>query len=88
LRKETRNMHRLIAVAIVGFGLAILPGLAAASQQGENVLKGWKRMDACAQQAQAAHPDYTTAANQAREEALKTCLENGNLPPRQPLPPR
>jgi hypothetical protein len=82
-------MHRLTAIAAVGFGLVILPGLAAASQQGENVLKSWKRMDACTQQAREAHPDYTAAANRAREEALKTCLENGNLPPRQPLlPPR
>jgi hypothetical protein len=47
-------------------------------------------MDVCAQQAQAAHPDYTASANAAREEALKNCLEGGNLPPRQPLlpPPR
>ncbi len=80
-------MHRLTALATLGFALALLSGPAAASQQGENVLKGWKRMDACARDAQAAHPDYTAAANRAREDALKTCLENGNLPPRQPLPP-
>jgi hypothetical protein len=73
------DMHRLTAAATVG--LALIPGLAVASQQGENALKSWKRADACAQQAQAAHPDYTTTANRAREEALKTCLENGNLPP-------
>lgn len=80
-------MHRLTAMAMIGFGLALLPGPAAASQQGEDVLKGWKRMDACAREAQAAHPDYDAASNRAREEALKACLENGNLPPRQPLPP-
>jgi hypothetical protein len=82
-------MHRLTAIAAIGFGLAMLPGSAAASQQGEKVLKSWKRMDTCAQQAQAAYPDYTAASNRAREAALKTCLESGNLPPRQPLsPPR
>jgi hypothetical protein len=83
-------MDRLTAAAVIGLGLAFPPGPAMASQQGENVLKNWKRMDVCAQQAQAAHPDYTASANAAREEALKNCLEGGNLPPRQPLlpPPR
>jgi hypothetical protein len=78
-------MHRLIAAAMIGLAC---PGLAAASQQGENVMKNWKRMDTCVEQAQTAHPDYTAASNAAREEALKNCLENGNLPPRQsPSPP-
>jgi hypothetical protein len=78
-------MYRLIAAALIG--VALFPGLAAATQQGESVIKNWKRMDACAKQAQAAHPDYTAASNAAREEALKTCLENGNLPPRRSLSP-
>ncbi|HJU19485.1 MAG TPA: hypothetical protein VJ770_23770 [Stellaceae bacterium] len=78
-------MIRPIAAALIG--LALTPGPAAASQQGENALKNWKRMDSCAQQAQTAHPDYTAASNEAREAALKTCLENGSLPPRQPLSP-
>ena len=79
-------MCRLIAAAMRG--IALVPSLAAASQQGELVLKSWKRMDACAQTAQTAHPDYTAASNAAREAALKACLENGNLPPRRmPAPP-
>lgn len=78
-------MRRLIIAATLWLVLA--PALAAASQQGESAIKNWKRMDACTRQAQIAHPDYTTAANAAREAALKTCLENGNLPPRRSLPP-
>lgn len=78
-------MCRLIAAATLC--LVLVPVLAAASQQGESALKNWKRMDACAREAQAAHPDYTAASNAARDAALKTCLENGNLPSRQPLSP-
>lgn len=78
-------MCRLPALAMLG--IALLPGRAAATQQGEAAIRNWKRMDACAKQAQRAHPDYTAASNRAREAALKTCLENGNLPPRQPLSP-
>jgi hypothetical protein len=78
-------MCRLIAAAMIW--LALVPGLAMASQQGETAIKNWKRMDACAKQAQTAHPDYTAASNAARDEALKSCLESGNLPPRQPLSP-
>jgi hypothetical protein len=77
-------MSRLLAAAIAIFCLLPPSGPAAASQQGERVIKNWKRMDACARAAQAAHPDYTAAANRARDEALKTCLESGNLPPRSP----
>ncbi|MGH7111193.1 MAG: hypothetical protein ACREFK_12300 [Stellaceae bacterium] len=78
-------MCRMIAAATLCLVLA--PALALASQQGTVAIKNWKRMDACARQAQAAHPDYTAASNAARAAALKTCLENGNLPPRQPLSP-
>jgi hypothetical protein len=39
-------MCRLIAAALIG--VALFPGLAAATQQGESVIKNWKRMDACA----------------------------------------
>lgn len=78
-------MCRLIAAATLWLVLASAP--AVASLQGESAIKNWKRMDACTRQAQAAHPDYTAASNAAREAALKTCLENGNLPPRQPLSP-
>ena len=78
-------MCRLFAAAMIC--LALVPGRGAASQQGERVLKNWKRMDACTRQAETAYPDYTASANAAREQALKTCLENGNLPPRRPLSP-
>lgn len=77
-------MRRLIVAAALALGAAGLSGSAGATQQGQFVITNWKRMDGCARAAQAAHPDYTAASDAAREEAYRTCLENGNLPPRQP----
>lgn len=67
--------------------VVLLSGPARASPQGDAAVKRWKEMDACAREAHVAHPDYTAAANAAREAALQSCLESGNLPPRRPLAP-
>lgn len=62
--------------------LALSPGIARASQPGLVVTKNWKEMDKCAQQAQAAFPDFTEEANAKRAAKEKECLEGKNLPPR------
>ena len=73
---------------LFAIALGLLPGPAgAATLQGNLVIAKWKRMDLCARHAQTEHPAFTAAENAAREAALKRCLEGGNLPPRQPLPP-
>ena len=66
----------------LALALLLPAGAAEATQQGQNVIKGWKRMDDCARQAQAAYPDYTAEANAKRDAKLKECLDKGNLPPR------
>jgi hypothetical protein len=68
--------------------LAVFAAPAAASTvQGNAVIAKWNRMDICARRAQTAHPAYTAEENAARQAALQRCLEQGNLPPRQPLAP-
>ena len=62
-------------------------GAAEATQQGQVVIAKWKLMDVCARQAQTAHPAFTPEENAARQAALKRCLEDNNLPPREPAAP-
>jgi hypothetical protein len=78
-------MHR-IAAALVA--LLLIPAAALASQQGVVVVQKWKMSDKCAQQAQAAFPDFTPEANAKREAKLKECLAAQNLPPREGVPQR
>jgi hypothetical protein len=69
--------------------LAITSATAGASQQGIVVMKNWKTMDKCAQEAQAAFPDFTADSNAKRAAKEKDCLERKNLPPREaPAPER
>jgi len=78
-------MNRLAVV--LGLAALLLAGPAAATQQGEIVMKSWKRMDDCARKAQLAYPDFTAEANAKRDAKLKECLNQGNLPPRESPPP-
>jgi hypothetical protein len=57
---------------------------AQATQQGQAALRGWKQMDNCARQAQAAYPEFTADSNAKRDAKLKECLNSWGLPPRQP----
>lgn len=70
------------------FALLLLPAAALASQQGVVVVQKWKMSDKCAQQAQAAFPDFTPEANAKRDAKLKECLAGQNLPPREGAPQR
>ena len=78
-------MHRFAAAL---FALVLLPAAALASQQGVVVVQKWKLSDKCAQQAQAAFPDFTPEANAKRDAKLKECLAGNNLPPREAAPQR
>jgi hypothetical protein len=78
-------MNRLAIVAAAALILTSLD--AEATQQGQGTLANWKRMDACAKQAQAAFPDYNTESNAKRDAKLKECLNANGLPPRQPAAP-
>lgn len=59
----------------------------ASSVQGKNADARWKAMDKCAQQAQAAFPDFTPEAIAKRDAQLKSCLAGQNLPPRESASP-
>jgi hypothetical protein len=74
--------------AVVFFALALIPGAALASQQGQNVIKNWRSMDQCAKEAQTAFPDFTPESNTNRDIRLKDCLAGKNLPPRERAAPR
>ena len=81
-------MNRTITLTMpFAAALAVLPGLAPASQQGAQVLKSWKTSDNCARQAQIAFPDFTAEANAKRDARLKECLEANRLAPRTPNAP-
>lgn len=71
---------------LLAAALVLSSGGAKATQQGQTALRGWKQMDNCARQAQAAYPEFTADANAKRDAKLKDCLNIYNLPPRQPLP--
>jgi hypothetical protein len=74
---------KLIAVLLAA-ALALASAVAEATQQGQGALIGWKRMDLCAKQAQAAYPDFTAESNAKRDAKLKECLNASGLPPREP----
>ena len=61
----------------------LLPAAAAAyTAYGQQSWSRWTASDRCAQAAQRAYPDFTAEANAKRDAAFKSCLSNGNLPPR------
>ena len=72
-----------VALLFASF-LALSSVAAKATQQGQGALIGWKRMDLCAKQAQAAYPDFTAESNAKRDAKLKECLNANSLPPREP----
>jgi hypothetical protein len=72
------------AIPLVAVSL-LWPLSVGASQQGESALRGWKRMDSCAKQAQTAYPDFSAESNAKRDARLKECLDGNGLPPRAPL---
>ena len=73
----------MIRIAALAAALIVAAAVAQASQQGTNTLKNWKAADLCAKKAQQAFPDHTAESNAKRDAALKQCLEQQNLPPRQ-----
>ena len=72
---------------VIVFAAALLsqPIGAKATQQGQAAMRGWKAMDNCARQAQAAYPDFSADSNAKRDAKLKECLNGNRLPPREPL---
>lgn len=72
-----------VAFLLAG-SIALSSVVAQATQQGQGALIGWKRMDICAKQAQAAYPDFTAESNAKRDAKLKECLNADGLPPRGP----
>lgn len=78
-------MYRLAAALVV---FVLIPAAGLASQQGVVVVQKWKLSDKCAQQAQAAFPDFTPEANAKRDAKLQECLAGQNLPPRESVPQR
>jgi len=72
----------MIRIAVV-FAAFLAASSAQASQQGTQMMKNWKAADLCAKKAQQAFPNYTAENNAKRDAALKQCLEQQNLPPRQ-----
>ncbi len=73
-------MKRLAIPLLV---LALAPATAPASQQGVVVMKNWKTMDKCVQEAQTAFPDFTEESNAKRAAKERECLARRNLPPRE-----
>ena len=70
------------------FALAVLvPVVAAADSQGQQLMKKWATSDRCSQLAYKAYPDYTADSLTKRDLEFKKCLAGGNLPPRDIPPP-
>ncbi len=54
----------------------------ATSINGHGMMNNWSASDRCAAAAQRQFPDYTPESNAKRDNAMKQCLAQGNLPPR------
>jgi ABC-type glycerol-3-phosphate transport system substrate-binding protein len=78
-------MIRCAALAALLVVLAVSASAFATSVNGNVMIRQWASSDRCAAAAQRAFPDYTAEANAKRDNAMKQCLANGNLPPRSDL---
>ena len=74
-------------VSVAAAVLVLVAGSADATGQGNSAIQKWKTMDVCAKQAQAAFPDFSPGSNAKRDAKLQDCLNNNNLPPREPEAP-
>ena len=74
-----------IGLAAVIMALTISGSAMAVTMNGNAMMQRWNASDRCAAQAQKQFPDYTPEANAKRDNAMKQCLANGYLPPRQDL---
>lgn len=74
-------VYRVAAITV----LAVLvgPGSAMATSLNGNVMmRNWARSDRCAAAAQKQFPDFSAESNAKRDNAMKQCLAQSNLPPR------
>jgi hypothetical protein len=71
-----------IAIFLMLFILALPGNLWAYTAYGNQELSRWAASDRCAAAAQKQFPDYTAESNAKRDQAMKQCLANGFLPPR------
>ena len=78
-------MTQRIAAAVLLLVLALPCGAMATSVNGNVMMRYWVASDRCAASAQKQFPDFTAESNAKRDNALKQCLANGNLPPREEL---
>jgi len=78
-------MIRRAALAALLIVPAISGSALATSLNGNNMMREWAGSDRCAAAAQKQFPDYTAESNAKRDAAMKQCLANSMLPPRQSL---
>jgi hypothetical protein len=74
-----------VGLATVIIALAIPGSVMAASMNGNIMIRNWAASDRCSAAAQRQFPDYTPESNAKRDNAMKQCLANNYLPPRQDL---
>ena len=74
-------MAGLLAVFAAG------PSWAGPQSLQQNSFATWKAEDNCVHQAFRQFPDYTPESNAKRNEAMRQCLDRGQLPPRADLTP-
>lgn len=75
-------MRRCAALAALLAVLTLSSGAWATSINGTYMMKTWASSDRCAAAAQRQFPDYTPESNAKRDNAMKQCLAQSNLPPR------
>jgi len=75
-------MIRRAALAALVLALSAPPAAMAASLNGNNMMRTWVASDRCAAAAQKQFPDFTAESNAKRDNAMKQCLAQSNLPPR------
>ncbi|MFZ2006808.1 MAG: hypothetical protein WB697_13595 [Stellaceae bacterium] len=74
-------VYRVAAIAVLAVLLS--PGSAMATSLNGNVMmRNWAASDRCAAAARKQFPDFSAESNAKRDNAMKQCLAQGNLPPR------
>lgn len=77
-------VYRIAAIAMLT-ALIVSGSATATSLNGNVMMHNWTATDRCAAAAQKQFPDFTAESNAKRDNLMKQCLAQGNLPPRSDL---
>jgi hypothetical protein len=84
----TRPRLPVLAVAALTAAFFLVPAAHAASSNGVAAQRQWSLMDKCAKEAIQKFPDHTADGLAKRDEFIRICQRDRNVPVRQGLAPK